>query len=536
VAFICWAASHVAGQRPETGNDRWMSRSQFRTEPLTVSQKINRMLNDNRSQSKRRFDIFISLLVLVSTGILFWGGFTHDEAYNPPYWLKLCDNLILVIFLFEYVARVAYANPDMPKVRKLSRWDIFVYHLKARLKWMITPMAIIDLLAIVPLFALDRAYANFKLFRVIRVLRLMRLYRLAIVYNPLEKLGQAFRRNSLLYFMAFSLVAVTIAMGSLAFYVVEGKTNPNVSSPFDAIWWTIVTLTTVGYGDTVPSSGLGKIVAITLMLSGVILMAVFAGVMSQTMVGYLLDVREERVRMSSTVNHFIICGWNSRGRMVADEISHLVPNEEVIVFADVEEPLNLPDEVTFLRGNPTKESEWTKVRLSVATNVVVLAPPGSDSNAVIADGYTALVVYTIRSFERKLKDTASERSVPLHISAELLDPENYEHITVAGADEVVHTAQVGSNLIAHSSVKPGMGKVVTELISWWGQGIDLEPLPDSLDEGSCFNDVSKELRKSKGYLVVGVVNPDGSIKLNPTDNRAVTSEQKLVVIRDHEDH
>ena len=264
-------------------------------------------------------------------------------------------------------------------------------------------------------------------------------------------------------------------------------------------------------------------------------MAVFAGVMSQTMVGYLLDVREERVRMSSTVNHFIICGWNSRGPMVADEIKHLAPEEEIIVFADLEEPLNVPEGVTFLRGNPTKESEWDKVRLSLAKNIVVLAPPGSGTaNSVTADGYTALVVYTIRSFERKLSQRSIERSVPLHISAELLDPENYEHITVAGADEVVHTAQVGSNLIAHSSVKPGMGRVVTELISWWGQGIDLEPIPDALEEGATFKSVSEALRKSKAYLVVGVMNADGSIKLNPSDSQAVTSDQTLIVIRDHE--
>lgn len=512
-----------------------MSRSPFRPKPLTLSQKIDRMLNDNRSPSKRKFDLVIAALVLISTGILFVGGFSHDETYQLPPWLHLLDNTILIIFLFEYLGRVAFARPDLPDVVKLTKWDVFKYHVKARIKWMLTPMAIIDLLAVLPLFAMSRAYANFKLFRVLRILRLMRLYRLAMVYNPLEKLGKAFRANSLLYIIAFSLVAVTIAMGALAFYVVEGKNNPNVDSPFDAVWWTIVTLTTVGYGDTVPSSTLGKLVAIALMLSGVILMAVFAGVMSQTMVGYLLDVREERVRMSSTVNHFVICGWNSRGPMVVDEIQHLVPDEEIIIFADMEEPMSIPENVTFLRGNPTKESEWEKVRLSLAKNIVVLAPPGSGtSNSVTADGYTALVVYTIRSFERKLPQKGVERSVPLHISAELLDPENYEHITVAGADEVVHTAQVGSNLIAHSSVKPGMGRVVTELISWWGQGIDLEPIPDALEEGTTFKAVSEALRASKSYLVVGLVNADGSIKLNPNDDRVVTPDQTLIVIRDHE--
>ena len=236
--------------------------------------------------------------------------------------------------------------------------------------------------------------------------------------------------------------------------------------------------------------------------------------------------------MSSTVNHFIICGWNSRGPMVANELKHLAPDEEIIVFSSQDEPLNLPEHVTFLRGNPTKESEWDKVRLSMARNIVVLAPPSEGTTT--SDGYTALVVYTIRSYESKLQKNGVERSVPLHVSAELLDPENYQHITVAGADEVVHTAQVGSNLIAHSAVKPGMGKVVTELISWWGQGIDLDPIPDSFGAEASFGEVSQQLREESGYLVLGLMDSSGSITLNPPDQRKVGKSDKLVLIRNHE--
>lgn len=500
----------------------------------TLTRRIDRMLNDPKSPSKRRFDFLISCLVIISTSIVISVGFSAQDLLHGPVPVMVIDYAILLIFLVEYVGRVVFTRVKLPAVVRLTRAQRIRYQIQARLQWMMTPLAIADLLAIIPLFAWSSSVHALTVLRVLRVLRLLRLYRLVVVANTFDKLAKAFRNNALLYAVAFSLVAVTIVMGSIAFYVVEGSSNPNVAGPFDAVWWTVVTLTTVGYGDTVPSSGLGRIVAIILMLSGVILMAVFAGVMSQTMVGYLLDVREERVRMSATVNHFIICGWNSRGPMVAQELLHLVPEEEIIIFADHPEPQDLPPGVTFLRGNPIKEAEWDKVRLAVARNVVVLAPPTvADVNSSTADGYTALAIYTIRSYERKLIAKGIERTESLRIVAELLDPENYEHIQVAGADEVVHTTQVGSNLIAHSSIKPGMGRVVTELISWWGQGIDVEEVPKTAESGATFSSISSTLRQTEGLLVVGIVKADGSIALNPPDSHPVLADHKLVVIKSH---
>ncbi len=490
--------------------------------------RVDRMLNDSSSFSKRRFDFLVSVLVVVSSVLLLYGAFPKG---NPAIsgGMRTIDTLILVFFLLEYVARLALIKTGLPKVVKVSAWVRWRYRLQSRLAWALSPLPIIDFLSILPLFVPSD---DLSLFRVLRLLRLLRLYRIFLYHDPLEKLGKAFRANSLLYGVASFMVGTTIFFGAVSFYVVEGRGNANVQSPFDAIWWTVVTLTTVGYGDTVPSTMVGRIVAMALMLSGVVLFAIFTGVMSQTLVGYLLDVRKERIRMSSTVNHVVICGWSRRGPMIAEELRHLLPDEEIIVIADCEEPLELPEGVTFLRGDACKESELGKIRLGMARSVVVLAP-GGDSLS-ISDGYTALVVYTVRSFERKLLSQKIERTVPIHICAELMDPENYEHLKVAGADEVVHTALIGSNLLAHSSVKPGMAPVVTELLSWWGQGLDVEPLPKELPESHTFKEVAEFLHARSGCLVVGIVPPNNQPILNPPDDRIVRADDRVVLIRKHE--
>ena len=490
--------------------------------------RVDRMLNDSSSLSKRRFDFLVSVLVIVSSALLLYGAFPKDNP-GVSSGVHFIDTLILIFFLIEYLARVILIRTGLPKVVKVSAWIRWRYRLQSRLLWMISPLPLIDLLSILPLFIPSD---DLSLFRVLRLLRLLRLYRIFLYHDPLEKLGKAFRSNSLLYGVASFMVATTIFFGAVSFYVVEGRGNANVKSPFDAIWWTVVTLTTVGYGDTVPTTLVGRIVAMVLMLSGVVLFAIFTGVMSQTLVGYLLDVRKERIRMSSTVNHVIICGWSRRGPMIAEELRHLLPDEEIIVFADCDDPMDLPDGVTFLRGDACKESELGKIRMGMARSVVVLAP-GGDSLS-ISDGYTALVVYTVRSFERKLGTQGIERTIPIHICAELMDPENYEHLKVAGADEVVHTALIGSNLIAHSSVKPGMSPVVTELLSWWGQGLDVEPLPEDLPESRTFKMVAEHLHARSGCLVVGVVGPNNQPVLNPPDSRIVKPDDRVVLIRKHE--
>lgn len=174
--------------------------------------------------------------------------------------------LCLVVFGAEYIGRL-YAAPENPAHG-------------GRLAYALTPSALIDLAVVVtlalPFFGLESA-----LLRVVRVMRLLRLARLGRFSLAMALLGDAVwrRRFELGVSLLFAMIAL-MASASLL-YVVEGGVQPEAFGSIPrAMWWSIATLTTVGYGDAVPVTGLGRILAALTALAGVGIIAIPAGLLA----------------------------------------------------------------------------------------------------------------------------------------------------------------------------------------------------------------------------------------------------------------
>jgi voltage-gated potassium channel len=126
----------------------------------------------------------------------------------------------------------------------------------------------------------------FTLFKVSRTLRILRLFRLVRVFSLMKRFSRLYQkrfvRNELQY---ASVIVITILLFSAyGIYLFEGRTNPEITSIGDAVWWSIVTVTTVGYGDKVPITPLGKVIGVILMFVGIGII----GVLSGTIASYLL--------------------------------------------------------------------------------------------------------------------------------------------------------------------------------------------------------------------------------------------------------
>ena len=183
---------------------------------------------------------------------------------------RASELLFGAIFLVEYVARL-WVSVENPECRK---------HRFPRLRYALTPAAIIDLLAIVPtLLAYGAGSTLFlRFFRVLRILRLAKLGRMSSAWGDLVSAFHS-RRHELL--LTLGLAGLVILVSSTLLYLAEGGAQPDKFGSIPrAFWWSVVTLTTVGYGDVFPVTPLGKLFSAMVAVAGIGLIALPAGILA----------------------------------------------------------------------------------------------------------------------------------------------------------------------------------------------------------------------------------------------------------------
>lgn len=201
---------------------------------------------------------------------------------------------------------------------------------------------------------------------------------------------------------------------------------------------------------------------------------------------------------------------------------------EIVVFGPGERPAEVPPEMTWVGGDPTKESELAKVRLGRAGAVIIAGGRGVSPQA--ADATTILTIFTIRAWMAHQSETA-ERRRGLYVVAEILDEENVDHARAAGADEVIETTRVGFALLAHAIAMPGTAEAVAELAGVGGHSVFVGRPPEGLELPLSFGDLGRALNELHGLILIGVRDPrDGKDLINPDEASPVTPGHGLVYI------
>ncbi|WP_406656001.1 ion transporter [Methanolobus sp. ZRKC2] len=206
------------------------------------------------------FDILLIISILLSVLVVMLDSINSiREVYGEI--LYYLEWFFTIIFTIEYFLRLICVRD--------------------RIRYATSPLGIVDLVAIVPTYlSLFLPGSQFLLvIRVLRVLRIFRVLKLVHYVSEAEMLSKALRasRQKITVFL-FTVITLVIILGSLM-YLIEGEENGFTSIP-TSIFWAIVTLTTVGFGDIVPQTPLGRILASVIMILGYSIIAVPTGIVT----------------------------------------------------------------------------------------------------------------------------------------------------------------------------------------------------------------------------------------------------------------
>ncbi len=176
----------------------------------------------------------------------------------------------LIFFTVEYIARI-YSIVEDPR---------FAEPLKGRVRYALTPIAIVDLLALLP-FYLRFLTLDLRFLRIFRLMALFRMFKIARYLHALNIFRRVLRDRKEQLVLSFIFVLFVLVVISFVMFYVENEAQPDKFSSIPAtMWWGIATLTTVGYGDIVPITGWGKFLGGLFAIAGVGLLALPAGILS----------------------------------------------------------------------------------------------------------------------------------------------------------------------------------------------------------------------------------------------------------------
>ena len=266
--------------------------------------------DDGTSAVSRIFDRLITALILASVAIVFVG--TFDIQPNMRRVLFVFEAFASIVFTVEYLLRIVTSDFLYPDSGSLA----------SRVKYITSPMAIVDLIAILPFWLPMLLPGTMLGIRALRLVRLLRIFKLNRYFDAMKAIGEVIisKKRELLGSLFF--VTLLMLISSLLMYSAEHEAQPEVfRNAFSGLWWAVATLTTVGYGDIYPVTGLGRLVGAFIAFSGLAAVAVPTGIISSGLserISKEVEHKPSEERKSDTSDELIIAI-----RKQGEELKHI---------------------------------------------------------------------------------------------------------------------------------------------------------------------------------------------------------------------
>lgn len=338
-----------------------------------------------------------------------------------------------------------------------------------------------------------------------------------VLINTFRRSGKWFGTK---YWQIPLLFLALILYSATGFMYFEYGNNPDLTW-VDAFWWSLVTMTTVGYGDFFPTTTGGRmLVGFPTMFLGVGLL----GYLLSLGGAYMLESKALEVRGLKNItseNHVIICGFGSQDRL-AKLIAELrrdiaTANSDIVIIDDAIEELPRElqaEKILFVQGDPGRESVLTRANLMQARSTILQA---YIDNPDTSDDRNLKIALAVECFNPDVFSVV-----------ECMNPENEPYFHRANVDAVVCISALSEQMLVQELQDPGIANIVAQLTSnSQGKQIYIVDMPRNSNK---YESVRQTCHQ-QGVVVLGIRRDDQN-RLLPGDDFPIESGDKLILIAD----
>jgi voltage-gated potassium channel len=311
-------------------------------------------------------------------------------------------------------------------------------------------------------------------------------------------------------FALATFVLLLVFLGGLGFFLTESPEEATgLLQRFGlGLWWAVVTVTTVGYGDVVPKTSWGKVVGVALMIGGLLSFSLITA----TVASIFIERKFRRERGLETIKetgHIVILGWHHDGETLLDQLLHRLPPTARVVLVNQLATEKMEGvkakypghEPFFVWGDHSREEVLIKANVRQAYKGIILASRMEGDTAADVDQRTLITALTLKSLSPKIK-----------ILAELLRAENKPYLERAGAEQILIRGQYDSSIMAGAIASPGLYRVLDALLNADGFTVWAVDVPSSF-HGRPVKELATFLKEQHEALLIATYSEGRALSL-----------------------
>jgi len=443
---------------------------------LKIKKFFTRLMNDDNFKYKHYFDVFMFFLVLISVGILLYDirHEIHPLVEDFDYYF------ITGVFLIEYIIRV-WVYDDIHKIiineyeeatflgRDISLIKVTKEIFLKKWEYIKTPFAIIDFLAILP---------GYRPLRMLRIFVIFRLFKLLRYVKSINTFIEVLANKKFELFILLVAVSFVTVIGGVVIYVFEAHINQKIGNLFDAFYWALVTITTVGYGDITPVTPEGKALTMVLIVFGVGFISFSTSIIASAFTERIEELKSQRVvrEIKGMNDVYMICGFSNEAEILAERFKKENYDFFIVDVDELRVNKAIQKNYVAMKGDVTEKEFLKKIDFKNISKIFVL------TNNDISN---AFIILSLRAYTNA------------DIFALANDEKNVNKLKKAGAKYVIVPTDATALLIAEYIGHPITFKVIDAILNEKKNAVidEIVVIENSILDGKIIGEINFEKYK-----------------------------------------